>query len=375
MKKSAFLLLACVLTLVSLGLLMVFNTTSAEVIDRNLNISTHHALFKQLLYLCVSSVGALLVWFYGKRKILIWSGYFFYVNVVLLILVFIPGIGEQINGAHRWIKLGTLSFQPSEFLKLTMPLYFIALLFKKNEMSWKRFYKIIILFSIPLGLVLMEPDNGTTIITVLTMIALFFICKIRLIYWLIPILTFSTVAGVVGFQMSHVKKRIQIYLHPELDLLGKGHQPYQAKIAAGSGELFGKGIGQSLQKLNYLPEARSDYIAAIYAEEFGFMGILFLVLLYLLMGCTGFHIASQAEEKHGFYIATILTFLVVLQAFLNLGVVSGLLPSKGINLPFFSQGGSSLLANTIVVTLIMTVARKGHKVDLKHTGWKHIQEV
>ena len=373
MKKSAFLFLACVLTLVSLGLIMVFNTTSAEVIDRNLNISTHHALFKQLLYACISAIGALLVWFYGQKKILIWAGFLFYLNIFLLILVFIPGIGEQINGAYRWIKLGTLSFQPSEFLKLTMPLYFITLNFKKKEMNWKRFYKIIFLFSIPLVLILLEPDNGTTIITVLTMIALFFICKIRLMYWLIPIMCLSVCAGAIGFQMPHVKKRIQIYLHPELDLLGKGHQPYQAKIAAGSGELFGKGVGQSLQKLNYLPEARSDYIAAIYAEEFGFIGILFLVLLYLLIGCTGFHIASKAEDKQGFYIATILTFLVVLQAFLNLGVVSGLLPSKGTNLPFFSQGGSSLLANTIVVTLIMTVAREKKKVDIKKTKWKQVQ--
>lgn len=373
MKKSAFLLLACILTLVSLGLLMVFNTTSAEVIDRSLNISTHHALFKQLLYACISAVGALLVWFYGQKKILKWAGVFFYLNILALVFVFIPGIGEQINGAYRWIKLGPLSFQPSEFLKVTMPLYFITLTFKKKEMGWKRFYKIIGIFSIPIGLVLLEPDNGTTIITILTMMALFFICRIRFFYWLVPIVCLSVVTGMIGFQMPHVKKRIQIYLNPELDLLGKGHQPYQAKIAAGSGELFGKGVGESLQKLNYLPEARSDYIAAIYAEEFGFIGILFLVLLYLLMGCTGFYVASQSENKQGFYIATILTFLVVLQAFLNLGVVSGLLPSKGINLPFFSQGGSSLLANTIVITLILTVARSQREEEMEKTSWKQVQ--
>ncbi|WP_194847494.1 FtsW/RodA/SpoVE family cell cycle protein, partial [Candidatus Neptunochlamydia vexilliferae] len=122
-------------------------------------------------------------------------------------------------------------------------------------------------------------------------------------------------------------------------------------------ELFGRGVGESLQKLNYLPEARSDYIAAIYAEELGFVGILFLILLYLFIAYSGFHIASKAKSKEGFYSAAVLTFLISFQAFLNLGVVSGLLPSKGTNLPFFSQGGSSLLANGIAIALIMSVHR------------------
>jgi len=157
--------------------------------------------------------------------------------------------------------------------------------------------------------------------------------------------------------MPHVSDRIHVYLHPESDLRGKGHQPHQAKIAAGSGELWGKGLGESLQKLEYLPEARSDYIAAIFAEECGFMGMLGLIFLYMLIGFCGFYIANSALDREGFYIASIFTFLLCFQAFLNLGVVSGLLPSKGTNLPFFSQGGSSLLANMMGVCVILNIGR------------------
>ena len=147
-------------------------------------------------------------------------------------------------------------------------------------------------------------------------------------------------------------------MNPEYDLRGKGHQPHQAKIAAGSGQMWGKGIGESLQKLEYLPEARSDYIAAIFAEECGFVGIMGLIFLYMLIGFCGFHIATSAQDIEGFYVASIFTFLICFQAFLNLGVVSGLLPSKGTNLPFFSQGGSSLLANMMAVSILLRVGCK-----------------
>ncbi len=348
---------------------MVFNTTSAEVIDRSLNISTHHALYRQLIFGLISIFCGLLVYYIGFQKLLDLSPYLFYVLIGCLILVFVPGVGQQINGGNRWISLGPFSFQPSEFMKVVMPLYFIHLFLKEEKMTWKRFYLIILRLSVPLALILVEPDNGAVVIIMVTMMALFFICRIKWIYWLLPFLFLGGIGVAVAMQMPHVKARIRVYMNPEADLLGKGHQPYQAKIAAGSGGLYGRGVGASLQKLNYLPEARSDYIAAIYAEELGFIGIVFLVLLYLSITYSGFHIAFTTTQKAGFYIAATLTFLVSLQAFLNLGVVSGLLPSKGTNLPFFSQGGSSLLANAIAVTLIMSA----HRIK-EHPSWQAMKK-
>lgn len=342
---------------------MVFNTTSAEVLDRNLQVNTHHAPMKQLIYACFSLALAALTWFFGYQKVLKAAPILFYTLIVCLVAVFIPKIGQQINGAHRWINLGFFSFQPSEFMKLVMPLMFLHLYLKKEEMNWKRFYKIIALFCVPLFLILIEPDNGSVAIIMLTMMALFFLCRIKWLYWLLPVIALGTAGVFCALQMSHVQERIRVYLNPELDLLGKGHQPYQAKIAAGSGGVLGKGVGESLQKLNYLPTARSDYIAAIYAEELGFLGILFLVLLYMVIAYSGFRNASLAGERAGFIIGATMTFLVSIQAFLNLGVVSGLLPSKGTNLPFFSQGGSSLIANTLALTLIVNVARKTRRAQ------------
>jgi len=184
-------------------------------------------------------------------------------------------------------------------------------------------------------------------------------------YWALPLLVIVIAGGFAASKMPHVKNRIRIYLHPELDLLGKGHQPYQAKIAVGSGKLFGRGLGESLQKLDYLPEARSDYIAAIYAEEFGFIGIIFLIVLYMVISYCGFSIATNAYDYKGFYMASIITFLIAFQAFLNLGVVSGLLPSKGVTLPFFSQGGSSLFVNVLAVFLLLSVDSFARKKNVR----------
>ena len=354
-KKSRLFLLAFVTTLFVVGILMVFDTTSAQVIDRHLNISTHHALYRQLIYGCLSIATSLLIYFFGYHKFLALSPYLFYALLLCLTLVFVPGLGQQINGAHRWVGFSHFSFQPSEFMKLVMPLYFIHLFLKEKEMRWSRFYQIMSILSLPLALILIEPDNGAFVIIIFTMMALFFLCRIKWIYWLFPVFILGGVGGVIAMQLPYVRERIHVYIKPEIDILGKGHQPHQAKIAVGSGGLYGRGIGESLQKLNYLPEARSDYIIAIYAEELGFIGILFLVLLYLSIMYSGFYIACSAKQKMGFYIATALTFLITFQAFLNLGVVSGLLPSKGTNLPFFSQGGSSLLANSIAITLIISV--------------------
>jgi cell division protein FtsW len=267
-------------------------------------------------------------------------------------------VGQQINGANRWVGLGSFSFQPSEFVKIMIPLYYIHVVSsRKTEVTLPFFLKLMGMLAVPIGLILIEPDNGTVAIILATLVVLFILTRLKWTFWALPLMAFLVAGSLVAMQMPHVSDRIQIYLHPELDLKGKGHQPHQAKIAAGSGKLFGKGLGESLQKLNYLPEARSDYIAAIYAEEFGFMGMSGLIVLYMFIGYFGFRIAGAIADRRGFYLVSILTFLICFQAFLNLGVVSGLLPSKGTNLPFFSQGGSSLFANFLVACLILNAMR------------------
>lgn len=360
MNKSILILIVCALIIFSIGLVMVFNTTSAEVLNKSLDVSTNLALMKQFSYGIFGILLGILVLYIGYNKIIQLSPLILTFCIILLIMVFIPKVGQTLNGARRWIGILGLTLQPSEFTKFIIPIYFIHHVTKDEdfELDFKAFIKIVAFFSFPICLILIEPDTGTTAIILGTLVVLFFLTKIRFTYWAIPLL-FLIISGVIiASNMPHVKDRIRIYLHPELDLLGKGHQPYQSKIAVGSGGLYGRGIGESLQKLDYLPEARSDYIAAIFAEETGFIGIAILISLYMLISYAGFSIAIKAGDIQGFYLAGILTFLISFQAFLNLGVVSGFLPSKGVTLPFFSQGGTSLLVNIIAIFMLLSVARK-----------------
>ncbi|MFY7842937.1 MAG: peptidoglycan glycosyltransferase FtsW [Rhabdochlamydiaceae bacterium] len=357
MNKYALGLLVCVSSLFGLGVLMVFNTTSAEVLNRSLPYSTHHALIKQIIYAFIGLMGATGIWIIGYKNVVKSIPVLFCVFIFLLLLVFIPGIGLQINGAHRWIGVKGLSFQPSEFAKYIIPFYFIYELSKREYVcSFSDLVKILVKILIPLFLILVEPDNGTVALVLATLIVLLILTKVKWQYWIIPLFVVLLAGGLVASRMEHVHDRIRIFLHPEDDLRGKGHQPYQAKIAAGSGGLMGKGLGQSLQKLDYLPEARSDYIAAIFAEEFGFIGMTAVIILYMLITFFGFTIATQASTIEGAYIVSTCIFLLSIQAFLNLGVVCGLLPSKGTNLPFFSQGGSSLMVNLLALSLVLNVS-------------------
>lgn len=360
MSRAAVWLIVSAALLFSIGLLMVFNTTAAEIIDRSLTTSTHAALFKQIGYSVFGVIGGLLLYRWGHENLIRYSFPLLICGTVLLLLVFVPGIGMKINGARRWLGFfGIPIGQPSECIKIIMPAAYIYWFLKQEKpIAFKPFIKMLGIFSIPMALILFEPDNGTTFILFLLFVVLFLLTQIRLLYWALPLMGLLFLGGVAAYQMPHVHNRIQVYLHPELDLRGKGHQPHQAKIAAGSGQLFGRGLGESLQKLNYLPEARSDYIAAIYAEEMGFVGMLGVIALYITLASSGFVIAMRAKDKSSFLMAAILTFLISIQAFVNLGVVSGLLPSKGMTLPFFSQGGSSLMVSIAALFILLDISRK-----------------
>ncbi|MCH9612613.1 MAG: putative peptidoglycan glycosyltransferase FtsW [Chlamydiia bacterium] len=341
-----------VMTLLMLGAMMVYNTTSADLILK-FHSGLNRALIKHGVTVVIGVGFASLFYFLGYKRLIAYSPWLMVGINLLLLMVFIPKLGMQINGAHRWMRVFGISFQPSEFAKIILPAYFIhSYLQIKKDLSFWKFFKMMLMIGIPLFLILIEPDNGTVAVMIVTLATLCFVAHVRWTYWVLPLVGLILVGGVVASQMKHVPDRIRIYLNPELDLLGKGHQPYQAKIASGSGKLFGRGLGESLQKLNYLPEARSDYIAAIYAEEMGYAGILFLLGTYMMFAQAGFYIATRAKDDEGYYLATVMTFLIVFQAFLNLGVVSGLLPSKGINLPFFSHGGCSLGASFSMVAIL-----------------------
>lgn len=347
-----------------LGLLMIFNTTSAEVIEIGRWDLAFHAIVRQLLYLMLAVFFGFGLIVIGYKEVLKFSTLFLIFCAVLLALVLVPGIGQKINGARRWISLLGNSIQPSEFAKYAIGFFFIEkmadhLLLK--HFSLTKFAKVLGFCIIPIALTVLEPDNGTALIMFMTLIGLFILTKIPLKIWLLPLVCVMVIGGGFALQMPHVQKRLEVFKNPENDILGKGHQSHQSKIAIGSGGLYGRGIGASLQKFGFLPEARSDYIGAVFAEETGFFGVLFLIILYAIHLISGVGIALRIKCPKGALIVMLVTFLICMQAFINLGVISCLLPSKGTNLPFFSHGGSSMIASVAAVFMVLSVIRQHNK--------------
>ncbi|MBX6687391.1 putative lipid II flippase FtsW [Chlamydia gallinacea] len=346
-----------------LGLIMVFDTSSAEILDRSLSCSTHKALIRQIIYLVLGLGLSTIVYMTGWRDFLKISPSLLLVAGLALVIVLIPGVGICRNGARRWLGIGQLTLQPSEFVKYLVPCVAIDYLVSRPQYrkNFLLFLKLTAVLFLPIFLIVIEPDNGSAAVIAFSLIPVFIMTSVRLHYWLLPLTCILILGGAFAYRMPYVRHRLNVYLHPELDIKGRGHQPYQAKIAAGSGGLLGKGPGASLQKLTYLPEAQNDYIAAIYAEEFGFIGMLLLILLYMCFVYSGYTIAMKASSLESASLAIAITVIIGMQAFMNLGVVSGLLPSKGVNLPFFSQGGSSLIANMCGVTLLLRVGDEGNQ--------------
>lgn len=339
----------------TLGLAMIFSTTSAELIE-GMKEETHVQLLKQIGY---AMIGSVLVYFIIRTpvdKLLEKTPLFLNLSCLLLVLVLIPGIGREVNGSKRWINVFGFSFQPSEFVKIIVPAFFIYTYLRLKDDTLKTFLKLLGKCLIPLVLIIIEPNNGTTLVIALALCVAFWLLEVPFKFWAIPLLSFMIVGALFASQLPYVTKRLKVYANPESDLKGKGHQPYQAKIAAGSGGLFGKGPAESLQKLSYLPEAQNDYIAAILAEEFGFVGVFSLIVLYMGLSLTAFQIAMGGINPQQMALGGVIAFLISFQAFLNLGVVSGLLPSTGLNLPLFSQGGTSLMANMAGLSLLYQIA-------------------
>lgn len=360
MHRSRILLTLISFALYAIGCIVIFSTSSAEVLDQQLNLSTYHAVIRQLVYGALGLGLAFAAYRMGHRLFLQMSPALLVVCIALLILVLIPGIGREVNGSRRWLAIGGLSFQPSEFVKYVIIAFFIYEFshLKKESNLLHSLIKTLAKCALPLVLILIEPNNGTVAVIGLSLVVTFALMRVPFRYWGAPLLACLFIGGAFASQLPYVKGRLKVYMDPEFDIRGRGHQPYQAKIAVGSGGLIGKGPGMSLQKLSYLPESQNDYIAAIIGEEYGFLGVLAIILLYASLALVGFYIAAHVRSEESCCLAASIVFLISFQAFMNLAVVSGLFPSTGLNLPFVSQGGTSLMANLFGIGLLLSIAKE-----------------
>ncbi len=280
-------------------------------------------------------------------------------TLLLTLLVFVPGIGETYNGATRWIDIGFTTIQPGEFLKIGT-IFMLAWWLSKTKGQLEEFSQGLIPFclivGIPALILLLQPNTSTVIIIGLTSVAMYFLAGAP---WR-DLLLLVCIAGVLfaGLLMTrpYLLERVKTFMDPSQDPLASGYQIQQSLIAIGSGGVAGRGFGQSVQKFNYLPEAHGDSVFAVYAEEFGFIGTMLLLFLFVAFATRGLAIAADAASFFGSMIATGLTLLISFSAFLNIGAMLAILPLTGLPLPFVSHGGTALFAALACVGVILNVA-------------------
>jgi cell division protein FtsW len=346
-------LVFCVAALLALGMVMLYSSSMAQVGLRDLT--------RQLVWCALGLIACFTVTLldYRQLKALWWV--LFAVAVVMLILVLIPNIGSVRGRARRWFIIGGLSFQPSEFAKLAL-LFALAWYgenYQRQMGQWKRGVLIPgLMIGVVVGLIFKEPDVGNALVLAAVCGLVLLIAGIRLRYFVPPVLAVVVAVGVFIYNNPMRSERIYSWLHIEETKLDKGLQAYQAMVALGSGGLTGKGLGDSRQKLGFLPEHTTDFIFSIIGEELGLIGTLVVIAAFVVILISGVYIAWSAADTFGFLLGSGITFLIGVQALVNIGVVTSALPNKGLPLPFISYGGSNLLIMLTCVGLLLSIARR-----------------
>ncbi|MDQ3120305.1 MAG: putative lipid II flippase FtsW [Verrucomicrobiota bacterium] len=358
-RNSAYILFLAVLGMLVIGIVMLFSTSAFAKDSHN---DVYFFVKRQSVWLCFGLVGcavaAMTDYHFWGRTWWIWFG----LAVVALALCFLPPIGMRINGSRRWIGLGGMNFQPSELAKIAA-VFFLAYWFARNEKNSGRFLQGFIIplsvISILLALIVTEVDLGTTALIGATAFVMMFVAGTSPI-----ILGFLSMAGVggilfVAMTMRERMGRLTAFMHPEMYKEGAGLQQWQALIAWGSGGIEGVGLGEGRQKMAYLPYAHTDFIFPMIGEELGLRISLLVVFLFVVIIICGTMIALHAKDRFGLLLGSGVISLLGLQAAVNIGVTTSLLPNKGLPLPFISYGGSNLAACLFGIGVLISIYRRG----------------
>ncbi len=351
-KKIDYLLFIVVLLLTAFGLLMVYDSSQIQAYTE---FGDKLYFFKQQLIWVILGLGALGFFSVLNYKILQKLSLFgFILSVGLILSVFIPGLGIQAGGAHRWLRIFGFTIQPAEIIKLTT-IVFLADLFKKGIRS-RPFLVVLGIVSLIIGI--LQKDLGSAIIYNLIALGLYFLAGGRILYF--AGLLVLGLLGFVGFVItsSYRLKRVSAFLDPFADPQGFSYHITQILIALGSGGFFGLGVGESRQKYSFIPEVSTDSIFSVIGEEFGFFGGAVLLLVIGFLVVRGFKIAHGAPDNFGKLLASGLTIWLVSQAVVNLASMVSLVPLTGVPLPFISYGGSALLVNLAAVGILLNISKE-----------------
>lgn len=354
-----FPLLAGCLALLGLGLVMI-TSASSEVAAASSGNPLYH-MIRHLIYLGIGFVACALVMMIPLATWQRLGGMLLIGAIALLVMVLIPGIGREVNGSMRWIGFGMFNVQPSEIAKMFVVIYLAGYLVRRQEEvreSWMGFFKPFIVLLPMAGLLLLEPDFGATVVMMGAAAGMLFLGGVGLFrFGLMVALAVGAVFVLVQAQPYRMA-RLTTFTDPWADQFGSGYQLTQALIAFGRGEWLGVGLGNSIQKQFYLPEAHTDFVFSVLAEELGLVGALATVALFCFVSARALYIGLWAEKAKQFfaaYVAYGLAFLWIGQFLINIGVNVGLLPTKGLTLPFLSYGGSSLVICCVSLGLLLRI--------------------
>jgi len=369
-RKSVILLLSSVSFLVIVGFVMLISTCifSAHASAVDGYREARHQGFSLLLGVAVCWAAASVDYRFWKRHawMILWTVCF------LLLLCFVPGIGREINGEQRWLRLGTLQIQPSEFGKIAI-IFFLGYWFSRHPDCGKHLLKGFVfplgIVAIPLFLILFEVDIGTTAVMTGTTLLVLFIAGVD---W--KFLSSLVLTGVIGFigMLSYAPnrmERIMAFLDPEKFRLDAGLQQWVSLIAIGSGGVTGRGIGEGRLKMLYMPFAHTDFIFPMVGEEMGLLCTVLVVLAFISIAVAGFIIGFHAPDRFGTLLSIGLTGFISFQAFMNIGVATSILPNTGLTLPFVSYGGSSLVIGFFAIGIVVNIFRQGTREDGDTRDW------
>lgn len=350
-------LLLPVLALLSIGLIMVASASFSFAEHR---LGDQLFFFKRHLAYLIIAAGAMGIGFFVSPSV--WASYgrlWILLAILLLIIVLIPGIGREVNGSRRWLAFAGFTLQVSELVKVAAVVFLAAHLEKHRDTlsdDWREFFKLIAVIAVLSLLLLMEPDFGSAVTLSCTFMALLFLGGSHIRQFSLVFVAGLMAIVALAYAAPYRLERLATYMDPWSDPFNAGYQLIQSLIAFGRGEWFGVGLGQSVQKMLYLPEAHTDFVFAIFAEEFGFIGVLCLMSLYVLVILRILQLGKLAIGRKDWYAAFVLIGFGLLlsgQTFINLGVNAGLLPTKGLTLPFVSYGGSSLLVCCAMIGMML----------------------
>jgi cell division protein FtsW len=336
---------------------MIYSSSSIIALGRYKD--SLYFLKRQFFYILLGLVIMMLLWKIPYQNLRKWAYPAFFLSVTLLLLLFIPHVGVKINRATRWLKIGIFTFQVTELVKVAIVIFLARYLTRKNiepEKFTQGFLIPIIMTIFVLVPILLQPDFGSVVIITLIMLSMLFLSgsKLRylagLIVLIIPLAFWQIMAA------DYRWERLKTLFNPWKDPLGTGFQIIQSFISFGSGGTFGVGIGNSMQKLYYLPEPHTDFILSVIAEEGGFIAVAIIILLFAIFIFRGFMIAYKAPELFGSLLAAGLTIMIAVEAFVNIAGVMGVIPVKGLALPFISYGGSSVVMSLTAVGILMNIS-------------------